>query len=66
MFNIIAQCRDRLQYTYKTKVHNTFFSTWYIGDYINSKEYRKPDWLVKMEALKEKLAGKTFVKKIYS
>ena len=50
---------------YKTKVHDTFFSTWYLGDYINSKEYRKPDWLIKMEALKEKLAGKTFVKNIF-
>merc|ERR1711997_998760 len=26
-------------------------------DYINSKEYRKPDWLIAMEALKEKLAA---------
>ena len=30
------------------------------GDYINSKEYRKPDWLIAMEALKEKLAGNSF------
>jgi hypothetical protein len=28
-----------------------------IGDYINSKEYRKPDWLIKMEEIKERLAG---------
>ena len=27
------------------------------GDYINSKEYRKPDWLIKMEEIKERLAG---------
>ena len=27
------------------------------GDYINSKEYRKPDWLIKMEEIKVKLAG---------
>merc|ERR1711872_741742 len=26
-------------------------------DYINSKEYRKPDWLIKMEEIKERLAA---------
>jgi len=28
-----------------------------LGDYINSKEYRKPEWLIKMEEIKERLAG---------
>ena len=28
------------------------------GDFINSEEYREPDWLVKMKELKKKLAGK--------
>ena len=30
------------------------------GDFINSEEYREPDWLVKMKELKKKLAGKFF------
>ena len=29
-----------------------------LGDFINSEEYREPDWLVKMKELKKKLAGK--------
>ena len=29
------------------------------GDFINSEEYREPDWLVKMKELKKKLAGKS-------
>jgi hypothetical protein len=56
MFNILRNAVTDYD-IYKIKVHNTFFSTWYKRDYINSKEYRKPDWLVKMEALKEKLAA---------
>ena len=28
------------------------------GDFLNSEEYREPDWLVKMKELKKKLAGK--------
>ena len=28
-----------------------------IGDFINSDEYRKPEWLIKMEEIKERLAG---------
>ena len=27
------------------------------GDFLNSDEYREPDWLVKMKELKKKLAG---------
>ena len=27
------------------------------GDFINSDEYRKPEWLIKMEEIKERLAG---------
>ena len=33
------------------------------GDFINSEEYREPDWLVKMKELKKKLAGKFGVEK---
>ena len=29
-----------------------------LGDFLNSDEYREPDWLVKMKELKKKLAGK--------
>ena len=28
-----------------------------LGDFLNSDEYREPDWLVKMKELKKKLAG---------
>ena len=30
-----------------------------IGDFINSDEYRKPEWLIKMEEIKERLAGES-------
>ena len=33
------------------------------GDFINSEEYREPDWLVKMKELKKKLAGKFGLRK---
>ena len=29
-----------------------------LGDYINSKEYRKPEWLTRMEEIQKRLAGK--------
>ena len=37
-------------------INNYFEPT---GDFINSEEYREPDWLVKMKELKKKLAGKS-------
>ena len=27
------------------------------GDYVNSKEYRKPEWVTKMEEIQQRLAG---------
>ena len=29
-----------------------------IGDYVNSKEYRKPEWVTRMEEIQKKLDGK--------
>ena len=28
------------------------------GDYVNSKEYRKPEWVTRMEEIQKRLAGK--------
>lgn len=28
------------------------------GDYINSKEYRKPEWVTRMEEIQKRLSGK--------
>ena len=30
----------------------------FAGDYMNSKEYRKPDWVTKMEEIQKRLSGK--------
>jgi hypothetical protein len=45
-------------------VWSFYMENYLLGDYINSKEYRKPDWLIKMEEIKERLAGGQFF--IYS
>ena len=31
------------------------------GDYVNSKEYRKPEWVTRMEEIQKKLDGKLFL-----
>ena len=31
-----------------------------IGDYINSKEYRKPEWVTHMEEIQKRLNGEFF------
>ena len=31
----------------------------FIGDYVNSKEYRKPEWVTRMEEIQKRLAGET-------
>ena len=31
-----------------------------IGDYVNSKEYRQPEWVTGMEAIKKRLDGNNF------
>ena len=28
-----------------------------LGDYMNSKEYRKPEWVTRMEEIQKRLAG---------
>lgn len=30
-----------------------------LGDYMNSKEYRKPEWVTRMEEIQKRLAGNT-------
>ena len=31
-----------------------------LGDYINSKEYRKPEWVTHMEEIQKRLNGELF------
>ena len=33
----------------------------FLGDYMNSKEYRKPEWVTRMEEIQKRLAGKLIV-----
>ena len=30
----------------------------FLGDYMNSKEYRKPEWVTRMEEIQKRLSGK--------
>ena len=38
-------------------VVRTYSST--SGDYVNSKEYRKPEWVTRMEEIQKRLSGKS-------
>lgn len=31
----------------------------HLGDYVNSKEYRKPEWITQMEEIQKRLSGKS-------
>ena len=31
------------------------------GDYVNSKEYRKPEWVTRMEEIQKRLAGNKYI-----
>ena len=43
----------RLNFSYK--LFDTLLNI--LGDYMNSKEYRKPEWVTRMEEIQKRLAG---------
>ena len=38
------------------------FMLYTIGDYMNSKEYRKPEWVSRMEEIQKRLSGELVIR----